>query len=446
MSRPQAVAHSEPRLAQGLRRSLSHRCARLSAFSLTLLLARPSFAQDAASVVAKARSSVDEGAYPEALRALASLGSAKLPPQLAVEASLLESTALLVTQGAAAAANSCKRAVLASGFDPEVARDQSPKLRAACREAAREVRAARLSDERLEVGQLSAPAPEVAYQPVRVSARLPSPPAWLRLVVRVEPKAKQGKDDAMVERFDVPLLPSDDGLARGTLDAAWIRPSTTLSLSLVAQDRHGDLGKPLGTTEVLVPASEAVLALGEVPSGATVTVDGERASVDGGGRVSVSPGEHVVGMRLSNGAYAEADVALERGGIARLTLAPQAASPSVVLPSIATGTAIALLGAGGVFLLTADARRAELEERAATREPGTDLPAYDYAELEGIDDERRTFQNVGLGLLIGGGAVGVAATVLWLWPDSAPEAEASTSAARIAPVVGPGYLGFSGTF
>jgi hypothetical protein len=397
-------------------------------------LAAPASAQDIASVVAKARDQVEGGNFQDALRTLSMIKNKTLPPQVAVDASLLETTALLVVQGPDAATTACQKAVTASGFDPEVARDQSPKIRDACRAAAKQVRAGRLAAEGVELSKLDVKAPEVAYQPIRVSAEATKRPAWLKVVARV-------KSSELESAFDVPLIPSQEGPMLGTLDPSWIRPGSKLRVALVAQDKFGDLGQPASEVSIDVPKAEAAIALGTVPKGAKVALDGDPAKPDGGGRIATTPGKHEVSMTLEDGSYAEAEVELRRGLVTRVALAPQAPSPSRVGPWIATGTSVALLVAGGVLLINAESRRSELEEAAARREPGTDLPASDYADLAEIDDERLIFQNVGIGLMAGGGALAVLATVLWLVPT-----DGSSASASIRPELGPGYFGVSGTF
>jgi hypothetical protein len=410
--------------------------AALATLSLGLVfgLASTAHAQDLASIVARARDQVDGGNYQDALRTLAALKNRTLPPQVAVDAGLLETTALLVVQGPEPATTACTRAVTASGFDPEVARDQSPKIREVCRAAAKQVRGGRLAAEGVELGKFEVKDPEVAYQPLRVSAEASKQPAWLKVVARV-------KSSELENAFDVPLIPSQEGPLLGTLDPSWIRPGSKLSVTLVAQDKFGDLGGSVASASITVPKAEAAIALGAVPKGAKVTLDGDPVTPDAAGRIPAPTGKHEVAMRLEEGSYAEAEVELRRGVVTRVALAPQAPSPSRVLPWIATGTSVALLVAGGVLLINAESRRSELEEAAARREPGTDLPAADYAELKEIDDERTLFQNVGIGLMAGGGGVAIAALVLWLVPTDGP----STSA-TVKPQIGPGYIGISGTF
>lgn len=406
------------------------------AFAFGALAPQLAHAQDAAAIVAKARDQVDAGNYADALRSLAPLKSQKsLPQAIAIEAGLLETTALLVTQGNEAASGACARAIVAANFDPDVARELSPKVRDVCKTAAKKVRGERLGQEKAKVGKLEVVAPEVAYQPIRIATTVENRPTWLRLVARVESSGIEGV-------FDVPLIPSDEGPLVGTLDPSWIRPSASLSIQLVAQDKFGDLSESIDTQKLQVPAAEAAIALGEVPSGAKITLDGNAVTPDPKGNVAATAGKHEIAMTLTSGATAETDIELTRGVVTRVALTPQAPSPSRVLPWIATGTSLALLVAGGVLLINAESRRAELEDAAQEREPGTDLPANDYATLQDIDSERQVFQYVGIGLMAGGGAVAIAAVVLWLVPTGG----GSASAASIQPLVGPGYLGASGRF
>lgn len=392
-------------------------------------------AQDVAAVVAKARDQIDNGNFQDGLRTLSALKGRNVPPQLAIEAGLLETTALLV-QGPDQAGAACGRAVIAAGYDPEIARDLSPKVRDVCRAAAKKVRGDRLSadKEKVAVGELALEAPEVAYKPVRISTTVDKKPSWLRMVARVESSGLEGT-------FDVPLIPSDEGPLLGTLDPSWIRPNAKLTVKLVAQDKFGDLGDAIHTKKIDIPAREAAVALGKIPSDATITVDGEKVKADAEGRVAATAGKHEVRLSLPSGAYAETSVELARGTVAQVALSPQQQSPSRVLPWITTGTSLALFAAGGVLLINAQARKSELEDAAQQREPGTELPASDYATLKGIDDERVLFQNVGFGLLGGGGAVAVAALVLWLVPSGG-----GSSSAALSPMVAPGFVGVRGTF
>ncbi|HTJ80325.1 MAG TPA: hypothetical protein VL400_01345 [Polyangiaceae bacterium] len=403
-----------------------------------LAIASDARAQDAAAIVARAREQLDTGAYADVLRTLSALKGKNVPSQLAIEAGLIETNALIVTQGADAAQVACGKAIVAASYDPDIAREQSPKVRDACKAAAKKVRSERLAGDGAKLGALEAKAPEVAYQPVRISTTVDKRPPWLKVVARIESSGIEGS-------FDVPLLPSDDGPLLGTLDPAWIKPKSKLVVALVAQDKFGDLGDPTEKRELEVPAAEAAVLLGTIPEGAKVTLDDEAVKPDAQGKVTATAGKHDVALTLSNGASAETNVELRRGQVTRVALSPQIESPSRVWPWVTTGTSLALLAAGGVLLINAEARRSELEDAAAQREPGTDLPATDYAELESIDSERTTFQYVGIGLLAGGGAVAILATVLWLVPTGGGAASAA-STPGLLPVVGPGFVGVSGRF
>jgi hypothetical protein len=392
-------------------------------------------AQDLSAIVARASEQMDAGNFADGMRTLASLRGKTLPPQLAVEVALLETTGSLVTSTPDAARDACGRAIVAAGYDPDVARERSPKVREVCKAAAKKVRADRLAEGKVAPSKLEVERPEVAHQAVRLSTKVEKIPAWLRMIARVQSSELEGT-------FDVPLVPSDDGALLGTLDSAWTRPRSKLTIKLVAQDRFGDIGDPIHAEELTIPAHEAAISLGSVPSGGRVEVDGERVTPDDAGRVPASAGKHEVKLTLPSGAYAETEVELVRGTVAQVTLAPSEQGPSRVAPWIATGTSLALGVAGAVLLVNAELRRSDLEEAAAEREPGTGLPLREYSELEGIDSERRTFLYAGLGVLGGAGAAAVLATILWLVPSGGggePPAEAA-----VLPVISPSFIGVVG--
>src|SRR5438105_14467709 len=144
------------------------------AFAATIA---PHARADDAALVARAREQVESGAYADALKTLAGLPTKDVPPALAVEAGLLETTAALVSKGEGAGQSACAKAVQASGFDPDGARDQSPKVRAACRAAGEKARAGRVASAGVTMSALRVDAPEVAWQPVRVAATASSMPS-----------------------------------------------------------------------------------------------------------------------------------------------------------------------------------------------------------------------------------------------------------------------------
>jgi hypothetical protein len=424
-------------------RSVARRAPITAALVLALATAAPpARAQDVASLVARARDHVEGGNYADALKVLAQLSGKDLPPAVAVETALLETTALIVVRPGDAE-GACERAILASGFDPEVAREQSPKVRAACRVAAAKMRGARLQRENVEVGALEPSTPEVAWQPVRVRAIARPRPEWLKFVARVTSKRLEGA-------FDVALVPGEDGELFGTLDASWLRPGDELTVSLIAQDRFGDLGGPVKSATVRVPKDEAMIALGTIPDGAVIELDGKRVTPGEGGRIPVTPGAHEVQMRQGE-ATAQADVDVARGSVARVALSPSASS-SNALAWIATGTSVACLATGGVLMLVADGRRSDIEEAAARREPGTDLPATDYAEIAALEDDRVALSTAGTVLLIAGGATAVLAATLWLWPsrgggdDEPPPPAARRPEPRVDAALSPGWIGVRGSF
>jgi hypothetical protein len=413
------------RAAARFARSSAHR--RVLAGALLLgagLLPAPARADDLAGVVARAREQVERGDYADALNTLDRLPTEGLPKALAVEASLLAVTSALVARGAEAAEAACAEAVVASDYDPEVARDQSPKVRQVCLHAAVKERANRLQRERIELDGLRIDAPTVAWQPVRISATASGSRPWLRVVARISSPALDGS-------FDVALVPSVEGPLRGTLDPSWIRPRAKIRVELIAQDRFGDLGPTGQLAHVEVPAAEAILALGEVPAGATVKIDGVVVAPGPLGRAPVAPGPHKVTMELKDGATASAGVDVTRGSEARVALSPQKAASTRAFGWIATGASLSLCATGAVLLLSADSRRAEIEELAARREEKSNLPAVEYSEIESKDEDRKTFATFGTASLIAGAVVGAAAITFWVWPAGEKKKEASSLGARL---------------
>ena len=102
-------------------------------------------------------------------------------------------------------------------------------------------------------------------------------------------------------------------------------------------------------------------------------------------------------------------------------------------------------------MLVADGRRSDIEEAAAQREPGTSLPATDYADIQSLEDDRVTFSTAGTVLLIAGGATAVLATTLWLWPSGGgsgePEPEEETARrGGVSVSASPGWIGMRGSF
>lgn len=412
----------------------------IAPFALALGLLTPAArADDLASLVARARELVESGSYDAALRTLGGL-PANLPPALAVEAALLETTASLVTKTPEAGEAACGKAIAAAGYDPEVARDQSPKVRTACRTAASKVRAQRLAHDKVTFEELEIERPEIAWKPVRIEAKVSTQPPWLRAVARVTSSALEGS-------FDLALAPSIEGPLRGTLDASWIRPGAKIQVKLVAQDRFGDLGVPLKETSFDVPSAEAAISIGDVPSDAIVRIDGAATKLGPQGVTPVSPGKHSVELELDDGASARTSVDVKRGAVSRVALSPQKAAAGRTLAWISTGATVALGAVGGVLLLTANSRKKDIEDAAQKREPNTSLPLTQYSDIASLDRERKTLTTAGTAFLIAGGVTAVAAVTLWLWPEKrASPAKTKTGGATVTPFAGPFGIGAAGSF
>lgn len=416
-------------------------CAGALAVMCSLSAARSAGAEDLSVIVARAREQVENGAYAEALKTLSALPKKDLPVALAVEAGLLETTAALVAKGNEAGEAACAKAVVAAGYNPEVAREQSPKVRTACRNAAENERKQRLARESVTLSNLEVKKPDVAWQPVRISASASQIPGWLRVVARVTSSALEGS-------FDLALAPSQEGPLLGTLDPSWMRPKARINVELIAQDKYGDLPSQPQASAFEVPEPEAMVELSDVPGGAQVRVDGDAEKPDEKRRIAVKPGKHTVEMRLANGASASADVEVPQGTVARVALSPQKGGGQA-LAWIATGATVALGAVGGVLLFNASSRASEMEELSQKREEESNLPATEYSEIAAKNDERKTFATVGTGLLIGAGVTAALAVTLWLWPDGSAKAGDEKKASRgprLFVGVGPGSLRLSGQF
>jgi len=398
-------------------------------------------AQDLSAIVAKAREQVDSGAYAQALTTLGPIFAKKdLPKALGVEAALLETTASLVAKGADAAQAACARAIVFADYDPDVAREQSPKVRAACKAAAVAERGKRLGKDKITVEKLTVEKAEVAWSPLHLSTKASSVPAWLRVVARLRSSALEGS-------FDLALAPSQEGPLKTTLDPSWARPGVTLTIELHAQDKFGDL-EMIGTpTIIAVPKIEALLTLGQVADSAKVSVDGKVVKPDAEGRVPVEPGPHSVAIELSDGATANAKVEVPRGAVTKVALSPQKAGGGRPVAWISAGTGLAAAATGLVLMIVADARRREIEDLASQREPGSQLPATDYADVKAKDEERKTFTAVGAGMLIGAGALAITATILFAIPDGGGgQKKAATRIVPLAaPLPGGAWVGLAGS-
>ena len=213
------------------------------------------------------------------------------------------------------------------------------------------------------------------------------------------------------------------------------------------------------------------LTLDVAEKGADIILDGKMiGAAPLEGPIFVEPGHHTVEARSADGrATEEMDVVR---GVARTIklsakkrLAPPPLIPPPLLPpplpasrSLVPG--VVLAGVGGAALATgvgfivaangsySDSRDLSGAIRAAAHSCVAGAGTFDSRceELHSTASAANTNSRVGVGLMIGGGVVAVAAVTYFLWPSSTPTK--GVDATRLAPIISPSHagLGWSGTF
>jgi hypothetical protein len=205
--------------------------------------------------------------------------------------------------------------------------------------------------------------------------------------------------------------------------------------------------------------------------GADVVVDGKMVSTSPlEGPIFVEPGHHTLEAHSADGRGTE-ELDVVRGATRTIklsvkkTVAPPPLSPPPALPPPPPATrslvpGIVLAGVGGAALATgvgfivaangsySDSRDLSVAIRAATHSCVAGAGTFDSRceELHSTASAANTNSRVGVGLMIGGGAVAVAAVTYLLWPNSALTKSADTT--RFTPIISPSHagLGWSGTF
>jgi hypothetical protein len=168
-----------------------------------------------------------------------------------------------------------------------------------------------------------------------------------------------------------------------------------------------------------------------VPPGTIVTRDGTTlAQSDLGVSIPVDPGEHVLAAKAPDGTVTETRVTLGAGEKKALTLAMRgagagseaeaeaaAAGPSKVVIGVGAALGVAAIAVGGVVALAAGKAFSigKLQtEIVATGGCATKTSPGACADLRDALGSQATLRNVGLGAVIGGGAIGIATLVYGL--------------------------------
>jgi hypothetical protein len=262
---------------------------------------------------------------------------------------------------------------------------------------------------------------------------------------------------------------------RAALLAAWsIHPSHQIAGNLaeceVKLERHADAAEHLRFFLREIPATApperkargeellrevrpkiAELTLRVSKPDAEIFVDGKSV-----GRsplatsVYVEPGDHAIEARLA-GAVAKGAVSAKGGGAHEVTLAfadedaPATARKEIVIAGASLGSVAVITG--GVLLGVAIAQREALVPDAPKNGLGTAAcadvqPAAGASancnDLRSKAAAAGTTGQAGVGLLIGGAAVGAATALYALWPRSAGRDHTS----RVIPAIGPNGAGF----
>lgn len=269
-------------------------------------------------------------------------------------------------------------------------------------------------------------------------------------VAQRRPSADEVKAAAAFDRGRALLKAGDwDGACAAFADSERLAPAVGTELNLApCLARAGQL---LAAVELLVKAEAGAAALGDaaklararadlvalrariptvvarVPAGRTIglTIDGAAVAAPTA-PTPVDPGPRVLTIAWSGGPPIERTVVLAEGEALVLEAPPIEVAPIEVAPVPAravpprSGRRIAAYAVGGVGLaaLVGGAAalaiglgdRAEAEDLAADPGAGADR----FARASALHADGTTTANLGVGLMLGGGAAVVGATYLWL--------------------------------
>lgn len=386
--------------------------------------------------LADARRALEDVEYERVVALLMPLRTARdLPAALGTEAALLETTALVALQRTEQATEACRRAVALAGYDPTIARNQSPRVQAVCTTAAEQARRELIATRRIGIGEAVIRPGEVAWTPTRVEVRFDGDLSGL--VTQAE--VAIGDQPAVT----VGLPASGQPTRVVTLDANDAAPGARVSVTPLVRDAHGVLVRAPNATVATISRDEAAVRFGTGSDEGPLRVDGvpvaRRATV--GSLVPLEPGPHTIVVASPSG-EARAQIRLRRGEVALLTMrSSRGVSALDVLRWTTTGLAVVAAGTGGVFQVFAAANANQLEIAANTRDPATGLPSIRYSDVAYLDENRQQFQSIALGLFIGAGVSAALATVLWVVPGGSRAAPART--VGVAPTRGGGALSIS---
>ncbi len=210
-----------------------------------------------------------------------------------------------------------------------------------------------------------------------------------------------------------------------------------------------DARKKIEAAFAEVRAKVGAIKLEVTPASASLKVNG-RAIAEGDRRqaIFVEPGQVTIEVTADGYEPAKKTLEAKKGGadVVSLVLSPKAvptitptASASATAPPprskvpgfVMGGVGVASLIAGGVLVGVAAASGADIESKSsAIRIAGVGCPADPRcAGLESSARSGDTMSRAGVGLLIGGAALGAGGLLYWLWPAE----QKSQGAVRLVP-------------
>ena len=211
--------------------------------------------EPAGNLVARARAAFEQLEFEQTVRLLQPLHTrAGVPPLLAVQAALLETNALVAQQLTPAAIEACQRAVRFANFDPDVARDQSPRVQAVCHTAADQARREFVSSRHIRIATVNVITGPVAWNSVALQIRIEGDLTGLTALAEV---SVAGAPPAAVN-----LPGTGQTLRVAALDANLAVPRARIEVTPIVRDAFGVLARAESATIATVSANESAVRFG----------------------------------------------------------------------------------------------------------------------------------------------------------------------------------------
>jgi hypothetical protein len=172
--------------------------------------------------------------------------------------------------------------------------------------------------------------------------------------------------------------------------------------------------------------------------GATIVVDGKPvAETPIDADLFIPPGQHTLEVSRDDCDTFSRSIEAKEGSVDDVSiLLVKTVSTPLVTAGLVTGTIAAVVGV--VLLVESGSKGTQADNLLATLQQSPTLcPAQgsQCSQLEGLRSDHDTFHNIGLPLLIGGGAVAVGTVAYALWPRGKGKRATTTTGWVPAPVV-----------